>query len=404
MSDPGSALPSCEAARERPRDAAPGQRLNVCLVAHNAYGVLARKDTGHVGGIEVQVPTMARWLAQRGHRVAMITWNDGGSDGEVIDGVAAFKLCRRDQGLPGLRFLMPRWTSLHAALDRAGADLVYYNCGDMGLGQVALWSRIRGRRLVYSVSSDVDCVRDLPNLRPLRERVLYRFGLRRADRIIVQTSRQQALLREEFGLRSQIISMPSRGFGPAGDRSAKFSGMPKRVLWAGRFNPEKRLDMLLDLAQRHPEVAFDVVGEPNQDTAYARDVTRRARGVANVELHGRVSHDRMGNFYRRAALLCCTSTYEGFPNVFIEAWSAGVPVITTFDPDSVISTNGLGGVAADLGELDAALGEMLAPEPWLAASLAAERYYLAHHTVEASLPRFEQAFLEVVAAPEQPAC
>ena len=47
----------------------------------------------------------------------------GPEDGVEIDGVRVFKMCRRDAGLPGLRFLWPRWTSLNTGLRYADADV-----------------------------------------------------------------------------------------------------------------------------------------------------------------------------------------------------------------------------------------------------------------------------------------
>jgi glycosyltransferase involved in cell wall biosynthesis len=48
-----------------------------------------------------------------------------------------------------------------------------------------------------------------------------------------------------------------------------------------------------------------------------------------------------------AVALVSTSSFEGMPNTFLEAWSQGVPVLTlSFDPDGVVRGRGLG-VAAD---------------------------------------------------------
>jgi glycosyltransferase involved in cell wall biosynthesis len=42
---------------------------------------------------------------------------------------------------------------------------------------------------------------------------------------------------------------------------------------------------------------------------------------------------------------------EGFPNIFVEAWACGIPVLTlSFDPGAVIKKEGLGFVAN--GDLD----------------------------------------------------
>ena len=42
-------------------------KVNLCLVAHLAYGALTGGSAGHIGGVERQTTLMARWLAARGH-------------------------------------------------------------------------------------------------------------------------------------------------------------------------------------------------------------------------------------------------------------------------------------------------------------------------------------------------
>ena len=126
---------------------------SICFVAHFAYGAMAGGSSGHIGGVERQTTLMARWFAARGYRVSMLTWDEGQEDGVEIDGVKVFKMCRQDAGLPGLRFFWPRWTSLNAAMRRADADVYYQNCGEYVTGQVAMWCRRHGRKLVYSVAN-----------------------------------------------------------------------------------------------------------------------------------------------------------------------------------------------------------------------------------------------------------
>jgi len=375
------------------------EKTHICFLAHLAYGTLAGGDGGHIGGVERQTSLMARWLAQRGYRVSMVTWDEGQADGVEIDGVRVFKMCRCDAGVPGLRFFWPRWTSLNGALKRADADVYYHNCGEYVTGQVALWCRRHGRRFVYSVASDPDCDVRLPEMGKLRERALYRYGLKHADRVIVQTRKQQEMLQRGFARDSVVIPMPcpgpsdgeyaAREWGPNGD---------KHVLWIGRVCEVKRPDLLLDLAQVCPEVHFDVVG-PVAETDYVRDVVKRAETLANVTLHGPASRARVAEFYKHAPLMCCTSAFEGFPNTFLEAWSYGVPVVSTVDPDNLIAEKGLGHIGTDCTELAAGIRELLAtPALRRSASEAARAYYAKMHAVDSAMARFEEIFCDVAAA------
>ncbi len=372
-------------------------RPSLCLVAHFAYGALSGGTRGHVGGVEWQTSLTARWFARRGYRVSMITWDEGQADDTIIDGVRVIKLCPRDAGLPGVRFLHPRWTSLARALKAADADLYYHNCGEYVTGQVAMWCRRHGRHFVYSVASDPDCDPALPEMRTLRERVLYRYGLRHAEEIIVQKQTQQAMLRDGFGLESVVIPMPCPGPSEEEPVSPMVPAAGRtRVAWVGRIVELKRLEWLLELAEAMPDVHFEIAGAPEHDAPYTRRLLERGHALPNVTMHGRVERARMPQIYRRVSALCCTSRLEGFPNTFLEAWSHALPVVSTFDPDDLIARRGLGATAADLPGLKHALRRLIdSPDTWREASRRARRYYLDHHTVDAVMRRFERVFLDV---------
>lgn len=370
--------------------------MKICIVAHFAYGALSGGGNGHIGGVERQTTLLARWLANRGHDVSMVTWDEGQPDGIVLDGVRVYKTCRRDEGVPGIRFFIPRWARLNAALRRADAQIHYQNCGEYVTGQVAIWSRIHRRKFVYSVASDPDCVPDLPLMKSLREKVLYRYGLRNADRVIVQTRNQQRLLGKGFGIESVIIPMPC----PGPEQREYAPPIPPsdgngRILWIGRIDRVKRPDRFLDVVEACPGLEFDLVG-PDGGDPYSRDIFKRAACYPNLRVHGGVPREDVPLFYRNAACLCSTSDAEGFPNTFLEAWSYGVPVVSTIDPDDLILEKGLGSVARNVPELVAALRGMTAsPERWKGMSDRARVYFLETHDISDVMPRMERLFLEI---------
>ncbi len=362
---------------------------SICIIAHNAYGVMTGKDIGHVGGIEVQTPIMARWFAQQGYNVSLVTWDYGQENNEEVDGVRLIKLCGKDEGIPILRFAYPRWSSLVKAMRQADADVYYYNCGDVALGQIVLWAHKNKRKVLYSVANDSDCVRALPALKPQRERIFYRHGLLKADKIVVQTLKQKLLLQEEFGLESTHIPMPCAGFPVTVDAQDKLKRKKKKILWVGRLNPVKRLEWLLDLAERLPEYEFQVAGSANVSNEYDQSLVKRAEDIANVTLLGRTPHSQMGEVFNSVDLLCSTSKYEGFPNVYLEAWSVGLPLVTTFDPDQVVARYGLGYPAADFEDLVAKTKQALKSENWLALSENAKHYFERNHRAEETVTQFE---------------
>ena len=372
--------------------------MNICVVAHFAYGAMTGGNSGHVGGVERQTSLICRRLAAHGHRVNLLVWDEGQKDEVKIDGVRVIKMCRHDAGLFGLRFFHPRWTSLNRAMQMADAELYYQNCAEYVTGQVALWCKINKRRFVYSVASDPECDPGLPNMHTFREKVLYRYGLRRADRIIVQTHNQQQMLLIGFGLESVVFPMPCPC--PVDGQSYAPHAPDKgncRVLWAGRISRVKRVEFLLDIAAALPGVMFDIAGAPDAENVYSKSVLSRAHALPNITVHGQVPRDRMPELYRNASLLCCTSSYEGFPNTFLEAWSCGLPVVSTIDPDNLIDVRRLGVVATDTAALVSAISNLTqSPDNWSEMSKNARQYYLENHAIEPSIARFEELFMEVL--------
>ena len=378
--------------RTEDRVPASGIRLDLCLVAHFARGAMSGGTAGHIGGVERQTSLMARWFATRGHRTTLVTWDEGQRDQEIIDGVRVVKLCARDAGLPVLRFLHPRWTSLNRALARANAGIYYHNCSEYVTGQVAHWTRAHDRRFVFSTAHDEDTDPRLSHL-SLRERLLYRYGLRHADCVIAQTRLQQTRLREHFGRESVVVPMPCPGPGPAETLARQTRPADPRVLWIGRVCEQKRPHLLLELARACPEVEFDLVGPPDA-SPYTRNVLGAARMIPNVRVRGGVPRPDVPALYRESSCLVCTSRDEGFPNTFLEAWSHGLPVVSTFDPDGLIAEQGLGRAADDIAGLAVGVRDLLAsPGEWRGASERARRYYLDNHTVDAAMSRFEALFL-----------
>ena len=369
----------------------------ISFVAHLAYGALAGGGSGFIGGVEWQTSLMAKWFAARGYPASILTWDEGQPDDVEIEGVRVLKMCRKEAGVKGLRFFWPKWTSLVGAMERADAHVYYQNCGEYVTGQVALWCRRHGRKFVYSVANDTDCDSRLPEMRKLRERVLYRYGLKAADRVIVQTRRQREMLRDGFARESILIPMPCPGpLADDYDSHGQERDQSRHVLWIGRICEQKRPDRLLDIAAACPGMSFDLVG-PTVGTEYSLAVCERAKSLPNVTVHGPAMRDGVSEFYKKDRIMFCTSDFEGFPNTFLEAWSYGLPIVSTFDPDNLISGNEMGIVAQTQQGLVDGIRMLLGDsQRWERASQAARRYYAENHTVDSVMPKFEAIFQEVV--------
>ncbi len=375
------------------------RKPSICFIAPDACCLLSgRTDSPGWGGAEMQQMLIARWLVRRGYRVSFVTTGDGQADWVERDGISVYRAYTPGGGVSVLRFVHPRWTGLWAAMGRANADVYYQRTSCCETGQAAIWCHWRRRPLIVATASDAGCTRELPLLPEWQERVLARFGLKRATMVLAQTRTQRRLLREHFGISSIVLpncyeALVSEDMGK--ELSSKDS---MRVLWVGRISREKRLEWLLDVAEQCPEIAFAVVGAERERSEYSVEIIERGCRIENVSFYGWVPHQKVQDFYRDATVLCCTSVHEGFPNTFLEAWASGVPVVSTFDPDGLIAKHGLGAVAGTVQDLVHGIRQMVqCPATYRKISRKARRYCLEHHAIEKVMPRFEEAMLRVVA-------
>ena len=164
------------------------------------------------------------------------------------------------------------------------------------------------------------------------------MDLRCANVIAAQTEFQAQMLRENHGLESTVVNMmvepPHRSAEDKKDID---------VLWVSNLRALKRPELALELARQLPEVKFTLAGGPMPGgETYYEDVRAAAARLPNVTMLGAVRYAETGALFDRAKIFLNTSSIEGFPNTFLQAWIRGVPVVSFFDPDSLVQRLPLG--------------------------------------------------------------
>jgi glycosyltransferase involved in cell wall biosynthesis len=295
---------------------------------------------------------LARGLAARGLRVALITYETEG----LPTGVDRVEIVA--QWRPLWRWALPRRVVTLATtiwrLLRTDATVVVQRSAGGTTGLVALATRLTRTRFVYSSASTIDFAFERRGHNRLT-RGLYTLGIRLADEIVVQTDEQAELCQARFARRPIVIRSVAEPV-PAAPPGAE------QFLWIGRLAPVKNPMALPELAAAVPEARFTMVCVPNDHDppGVAAELARRAAELPNLELLGPQPRSAMLERIARATAIVSTSHYEGMPNTLLEGWSRGVPALTLHhDPDGVIMRERIGfcahGDAAALAEQARAL-------------------------------------------------
>lgn len=103
------------------------------------------------------------------------------------------------------------------------------------------------------------------------------------------------------------------------------------AVWAGRFDPVKRLDLLLDAARqlRGLHVRFVLAGDGPERERIGAEI-RAAVLESTVSLPGWMSD--LGTLLAAGDVFVFPSLTEGMPNALLEALAAGLPALATENP------------------------------------------------------------------------
>ncbi len=313
----------------------------------------------------IQIAHTVAALAERGHEIALVVGGMSGPDEEeafAFYGLPAppgVRLVR----LPALRLLVPAgsrwnatasrlWTATHLAALRLGLPLVAAGEPfDVALARslrVAHLAQttpvVRSVPLVYEVhfldSLNAVEVEGLASPRAQRWKRLERRVLDRALGVCAIASPARALLRERYQLSADKVAVIPDGTQP----SPALSSPPREddlVIYAGKLEAAKGVDVLIDALGLLPEVRLEIIGGLAPLGKADRDRERLARRAAEVGLGDRVhftgplSYPEVQRRLRRAtaAAIPLRDTIEGrlFTSplkAFDYMWS-GTPIVAS---------------------------------------------------------------------------
>lgn len=309
-----------------------GRAAHIALVLHDFSG----------GGSERIAIRLARRWAAAGRRVTVVAGTEAGVARPLADGLAIVEF-RRDltRGIPDrLRF----GRAAAAAIDGLRPDVVV-SPGNWHVPAFAAL-RLAGMRVpvVAKISNPVRTAERGPPF----QRILNAAFARATAHYAALVAMSPALAAEaETVLGRPVATIAEPNLPDDWAPPAPVAGRAKIIVAAGRMMPQKDFGLALaTLAALGPAWRLDLLGDGRERERLAAEARRL--GVADrVAFRGHVADT--APYLRAAAAFLCSSRYEGYPAVLVEALAAGTPVVTTPCSPAVgeiVSDPSFGAVAA----------------------------------------------------------
>lgn len=309
----------------------------ICFVSLNSYGILTGKNVGYVGGAEVDQVLLAKELAKHSFNISFITFSEGRWDQsgrEDVDGIRLMKVYCKDDA-SRLSLLTKSWF-MWRAMQKAGAD-IYFEEGASGI--VAFFCYLKRREFIYCIASDRDVIKQSLIGKRFITEIGIRLNSRLATAVVAQNDFQAKTFKQNFA--KSCFTIPP-AYLPTVQVHKK--SQPPVVLWVANIKSLKRPEVFLKLAESIPEARFQMIGGKGSGEPEFYDETKEsAAKISNLEFLGFIPFQEISPYFEQASIFVNTSTFEGFPTTFVQAWAASLPIVSlNVDPDGIIHRDKLG--------------------------------------------------------------
>jgi len=320
--------------------------MKVCF-----WGKIADALAGRTGGGgELQIATIAKVLAGLGHEIVVV---DLDVEDEYItdEGIRVCPVKNYNKGIRILRTWTHRFPGIYATFKKINADIYYCRIRDSRHIIMYLAARKVKAKFILALASDLDIlsirdrwryfystsIKDLWGIfNGITSELDYPFLLKNADLLMVQHEGQKDILKKKG-----IDSVVFHNFINT-DKIGSLERNPDTdFIYVGSLDRRKGFAEFFELVEKTPQHTYKVIGRIRDKTANV--LFEKLKSYPNVKLMGQLSHEATLREICNSRALVSTSPMEGFPNVFIEAWACGIPVLSLHvDPGNVIEKEGLG--------------------------------------------------------------
>ncbi|MFC1912154.1 glycosyltransferase family 4 protein [Chloroflexota bacterium] len=314
-------------------------KLKICFLALASYPLLMHSKEALVGGAEVQQVLLAEELIKDDLIISFIVFDHGQKQAKMVNGITLYKTIPKDYRLNSPLSLFRATRIFWKAMKLADADIYFQRASNKISSLVAIYCLLHKKKYIHSIASDKSVNGMYTKQAGSLMGWLYAFAIKRADIVLTQSKYQQKLLRTRFHKDSTIVKN-AYPLVIGGSNMLAFS----TILWVGTISRLKRPELYLELAKNIPTAKFQMIGGKDyNEPLYYQIIKEETEKIPNLDFLGFLPFHMLHSYFNQASILVNTSSVEGFPNTFLQAWSCGIPVVSLdIDPDEIICDNKLG--------------------------------------------------------------
>ncbi len=320
--------------------------MKICI-----WGEVATALKGETpGGGELQISLLSKALARFGNKVIIV---DHENQEEFItqDDINVVPIKDWNKGLRIIRAFTHRFPQLYKTLIKQNADVYYCRMRDFRHIIAYRVARKVGAKFVFGLADGLDSLNFAGRCKYeyftkkaglwwffdiVFSELIHYWLLRKSDLVLAQHEGQAIILKKKkinsivFPSLIDIKEWPEV---PNPDKSD--------FIYVGSLAKNKGFDKFYTLVINNPSYTYKILGMPRDKTGLR--YYNKLKGMKNVKLFGRLDHHSTIRQIFNARALISTSPVEGFPNIFLEAWACGTPVLSLYvDPGNVIQKYKLG--------------------------------------------------------------
>lgn len=289
-----------------------------------------------IGGANVQLALWAVTFANKGFKVYALTRNLR-NNGAYICGVQYI-------WHPVFRYIgkLVNYFTMITLLLVINPKLVFTRAKVSELAFLCFLSKLFNFRLVHMLASDEDVMLNIE-----KGKSKFQKAIDRIDYVIAQNQIQKDFYNESFK-NVYIPIVPNiwiEKIGAVNKNKINYS-----FIWVANISDNKRPLWFVNLAVQLPQYKFALVGSPFNQSLF-NECKSMAAHLPNLDILGYLSLIEVNELVACSKVLVCTSIIEGFPNTFLQALSANVPLLSTVDPSDIIKKYQLGITVSNEEEL-----------------------------------------------------